>query len=271
MAELKPLGEIPKELQKPIPPKFTEDRIEKGENEAKKPIEKAVEKQPESFSLLRKINGELFFELEFTTGKLVVSESKCNQLIPEFKKMTPEQKETFLMQAAIFGANPFSVPPEIYPLPFVSGGVTTYAPVISAKKYIEKGMENPQFDGMKSGVVIEKQDGSFDFRKGQIYGKNETLKGGWAEIFIKGLREPIFRSINIEEVLNRKGDGTPNKFWKEKPALMVEKVAQKQAMEIAMQMPKTYIAEELPVIDIDHEDLSDQKSLPVSNDEFFKQ
>jgi len=221
--------------------------------------------------ILRKINGELFFELEFSTGKLVVSESKCNQLIPEFKKMTAEQKETFLMQAAIFGANPFSVPPEIYPLPFVSGGVTTYAPVISAKKYVEKGMENPQFDGMKSGVVIEKQDGSFDFRKGQIYGKNETLKGGWAEIFIKGLREPIFRSVNIEEVLNRKGDGTPNKFWKEKPALMVEKVAQKQAMEIAMQMPKTYIEEEIPVIDIDHEDLSDQKSLPVSNDEFFKQ
>lgn len=261
MAELKPLGEIPKKEPEKV-------------NEVKNKVEKPNEKQPESFSLLRKINGELFFELEFTTGKLVVSESKCNQLIPEFKKMTPEQKETFLMQAAIFGANPFSVPPEIYPLPFESNGVTTIAPVISAKKYINKGMENRQFDGMKSGVVVEKPDGSFDFRRGQVYGKNEILKGGWAEVFIKGLREPIFRSVNIEEFQMRKKDGTLNKFWNEtsgKPALMIEKVAQKQAMEIAMQMPKTYIAEELPVIDIDHEDLSDQKSLPVSNDEFFNQ
>jgi hypothetical protein len=131
-------------------------------------------------------------------------------------------------------------------------------------------MENPLFDGMRSGVVIEKSDGTFDFRKGQIYGKTEILKGGWCEIFIKGMREPIFRSVNIEEVLNRKGDGTPNKFWAEKPALMIEKVAQKQAMEIAIKMPKTYIAEELPVIeDVEHSDVSSQKMI-ASNEDLFK-
>lgn len=247
-------------------------------NQVQKQKENQVEKQPEvidlSKSLLQKINGELCFELQFGDKSLVISQSKCNQLIPEFKKMTAEQQETFLMQAAIFGANPFSIPAEIYPLPFEANGITTIAPVISAKKHINKGMENPKFDGMKSGVVIEKPDGSFDFRRGQIYGKTEILKGGWAEVFIKGLREPIFRSVNIEEFQMRKKDGTLNKFWNEttgKPALMIEKVAQKQAMEIAMQMPKTYIPEEIPVIDIDHEDLSEQKSLPVSNDEFFKQ
>lgn len=223
-----------------------------------------------SLEILQKVNGELCFSLQFGDKSLLISESKCTQLIPEFAKMNATQKETFLLQAAIFGANPFSLPPEIYPLPFTSQGVTTYAPVISAKKYVEKGMENPSFDGMRSGVVIEKADGSFDFRKGQIYSKTEKLKGGWAEIFIKGMREPIFRSINIEEVLNRKGDGTPNKFWAEKPALMIEKVAQKQAMEIAIKMPKTYIAEELPVIeDAEHTDISSQKAI-ASNEEFFK-
>ncbi len=223
-----------------------------------------------SMEILQKINGELCFSLQFGDKSLLISESKCSQLIPEFKKMNAEQKETFLLQAAIFGANPFSLPPEIYPLPFKSGNETTYAPVISAKKYVEKGMENPSFDGMRSGVVIEKADGTFDFRKGQIYGKSEMLKGGWCEIYIKGMREPIFRSVNIEEVLNRKGDGTPNKFWAEKPALMIEKVAQKQAMEIAIKMPKTYIAEELPIIeDVDHSDVSSQKAI-ASNEELFK-
>jgi hypothetical protein len=258
MAELKPLAPI---QGKPV---------QEVKKEAAKPEE--TQQPPKvdfSNDLLKKVNGELCFELKFGEKSLIVSETKCSQLIPEFKKMTSEQKETFLMQAAIFGANPFSLPPEIYPVPFTSNGVTTYAPVISAKKYIEKGMESPKFDGMKSGVVIEKQDGSFDFRRGQVYGKNETLSGGWAEVFIKGMREPIFRSVNLEEVVNRKGDGTLNKFWKEKPALMVEKVAQKQAMEIAMQMPKTYIPEEIP-IDIDHEDVTDQKAIAANNEEFFK-
>lgn len=266
MEPLKPLKKeepVKNQDQKPEP--------KKPENKTEKKSEKQPEQQPESFDLLRKVNGQMYFELEFPAGKLVVSESKCNQLIPEFKKMTAEQKETFLIQAAVFGANPFSLPPEIYPLPFVTNGKTVYAPVISAKKYIEKGMQNPQFDGMKSGVVVEKEDGSFDFRRGQIYGKNEKLSGGWAEIFIKGMREPIFRSVNIEECIARKSDGTPNKFWKDKPALMIEKVAQKQAMEIAMQMPKTYIAEELPAIDVEHEDMDDQKAIEANNDEFFNQ
>ena len=72
-------------------------------------------------SLLQKVNGELCFNLQFGDKTLLISESKCNQLIPEFKKMNADQKETFLMQAAIFGANPFTVPAEIYPLPFVTG------------------------------------------------------------------------------------------------------------------------------------------------------
>ena len=221
-------------------------------------------------SLLQKVNGELCFNLQFGDKSLLISESKCSQLIPEFKKMNADQKETFLMQAAIFGANPFSVPSEIYPLPFVSGGVTTYAPCISAKKYVEKGLENPMFDGMKSGVIIEKQDGTFDYRRGQVYNsKTEKLAGGWAEIFIKGVREPIFRGVNIEEFIQRKSDGTANKFWKDKPALMIEKVAQKQAMEIAMKMPHTYIAEEMPIIEeAAHEDLTSQKQLQ-SNADFF--
>lgn len=224
-----------------------------------------------SNDILQRVNGEMCFSLQFGEKSLLISESKCSQLIPEFKKMNSEQKETFLLQAAIFGANPFSIPAEIYPMPFQSGGVTTYAPAISAKKYIEKGMENPTFDGMKSGVVVEREDGTFDFRRGQIFGKKESLVGGWCEIYIKGMREPIFRSVNLDEFIQRKGDGTPNSFWKSKPALMIEKVAQKQAMEIAIKMPRTYVAEELQIIeDADHQDISQQKVI-ASNAEFFRE
>lgn len=235
-------------------------------------ILETVNREEKSLEILQKVNGELCFTLQFGDKTMLVSESKCTRLIPAFKDMNVDQKETFLLQAAIFGANPFSIPAEIYPMPFKSGGVTTFAPCISAKKYIEKGMEHPSFDGMRSGVVIEKEDGTFDFRKGQIYSKKEKLKGGWAEIFIKGMREPIFRSVNIEEFEQRKGDGTLTSFWAEggKRALMIEKVAQKQSMEIAIKMPKTYIQEELPIIeDVEHSDISSQKAIS-SNEELFK-
>ena len=105
------------------------ETVEEEKNEVEQ-VNKPTTSQIEmTGSLLQKVNGELGFNLQFGDKKLFISESKCSQLIPEFKKMNADQKETFLMQAAIFGANPFTVPAEIYPLPFVSGGVTTYAPV----------------------------------------------------------------------------------------------------------------------------------------------
>ena len=98
MAELKPLGEIPKK--------------EPEKNQEVKQPEKQPEKVEISNDLLKKVNGELCFELEFGSKKLVISESKCSQLIPEFKKMLPEQKETFLMQRQFLGRIRFQCHPK---------------------------------------------------------------------------------------------------------------------------------------------------------------
>lgn len=261
MAELKPLAPI------------QGNQAQETKEAAKPIIEQSTEKVELSNDLLKKVNGELCFELQFGSKTLVVSESKCSQLIPEFKKMTVEQKETFLMQAAIFGANPFSIPAEIYPVPFKNrDNSTTYAPVINYKKYIDFGAANPRFNGTKSGVVVEKADGEIINRNGQVYGSKEKLIGGWCEVYLKGLQEPVFRSVNINEFEQVDSNGVLTSFWNEKKgkrALMIEKVACKIAFEIAMKIPKTYIEEELPVIDINHEDVSQQKAISATNDEFF--
>jgi len=264
MADLKPL--------KPI-----ENEAAKEEKKVEKPIEKKTEQTAEKFEvsndLLKKVNGELCFELQFANGKMTITQSKCKQLIPIFKIMDADQQETFLMQAAIFGANPFSVPAEIYPVPFKNkDNTTTYAPVINYKKYIDFGAANPRFDGTKSGVVVETADGAIINRTGQVYGSKETLIGGWCEVYIKGVKEPVFRSVNINEFEQRDNNGVLTKFWKEdgKRALMIEKVACKLAFEIAMKIPKTYIEEELPkFVDIDHEDLTAQKAISANNEQFF--
>ena len=127
MAELKPLAEIPKTEDNPIEKKDIEKLIINASAKSLSEIDL-------SDSLLKMMNGKLYFELQFDSGKLVVSEQKCDQMIPMFKKMTSEQKETFLMQAAIFGAFPFGVCPEIYPVPMDNEGAPTIVPVIHYKK-----------------------------------------------------------------------------------------------------------------------------------------
>jgi hypothetical protein len=249
----------------------------KEEKKVEKPIEKVqektAEKVEESNDLLKTVNGEWCYELQFANGKMIITQSKCKQLIPAFKVMDADQQETFLMQAAIFGANPFSIPAEIYPVPFKNkDNSTTYAPVINYKKYIDFGAANPRFDGTKSGVVVETDDGNIINRNGQVYGSKETLIGGWCEVYIKGVKEPVFRSVNINEFEQRDNNGVLTKFWKEdgKRALMIEKVACKLAFEIAMKIPKTFIEEEIPkFIDVAHEDLTSQKAIPANNEEFF--
>jgi hypothetical protein len=256
MAELKPLAPIQgiqvqekKEAEKPV-------------------IEQPTEKVESPNDLLKKVNGELCFELILANGKLLVSTDKCVRLIPKFKTMTTEQRETFLIQAAIFGANPFSVPAEIYPVPFKLDGKDEIIPIISYKKYVEKGMENQRFDGSKSGVVVEKKDGRIEYIRGQAHSLQDTLIGGWCEVFLKGMKETIFRSIMLNEFIKTDSNGVATKFYKEKPSVMCEKIAKKNAFEDASLCPKAYIEEEI-ALDIEHEDLSQQKAITASNDEFF--
>jgi hypothetical protein len=165
MAELKPLEPI-RPVTQPVP------------GPAPEKVEQAPEKVEGSTDLLKMVNGELCYTIPFKNGDMIVTLSKCERLIPAFATMKMEQKETFLMQAAIFGANPFGTPPEIYPVPFKNkDGSTTFAPVISYKKFIDYGASNPNFDGFKSGVVVETPKGEIINRLGQVYGSKDTLIG----------------------------------------------------------------------------------------------
>jgi hypothetical protein len=260
MSELKPL--------KPIG-----DETAKEEKKVEKPIEKVQEKPAEkvevSNDLLKKVNGEWCFELEYPNGKLVVTLERCKRQIPAFKDMTIDQQQTFLEQAAIFGANPFGANPDIFPVPFEVDGKIIYAPVIYYGKVIEKAAESRYYDGYESGVCVETKDGQLIDRIGQVILSTDKLTGGWCKTYIKNLRVPIHRSVNLVEFEKRKKDGTLTKFWKNSPAGMIEKVAISNCLKIACRMPNFYIAEELPVIDIEHEDLTAQKAISANNEEFF--
>ena len=84
---------------------------------------------------------------------------------------------------------------------------------------------------MKSGIIIQKEDGTIEERKGLFYlpGK-EVIVGGWAEVYRKDWEHPTYCSVSFEEVAQRKNDGSLNSNWSTKKATMIEKVAKVRAL-----------------------------------------
>lgn len=105
------------------------------------------------------------------------------------------------------------------------------ATVVTAIGALEKrACDFPEFDGIKSGIIVRGQDGSYEEREGAFYDKAaEQLVGGWAEIKRKDRSVPTHITISLDEYVQRKGDGTINANWAGKPATMIRKCAKAAA------------------------------------------
>ena len=105
------------------------------------------------------------------------------------------------------------------------------ATVVTAIGALEKrACDFPEFDGIKSGIIVRGQDGGYEEREGAFYDKAaEQLVGGWAEIKRKDRTVPTHVSLSLDEYIQTKSDGTPNSNWAGKPATMIRKCAKAAA------------------------------------------
>lgn len=103
--------------------------------------------------------------------------------------------------------------------------------VVGKDAILKRAVLNPNYNGMKSGIIIQKEDGTIEERKGLFYlpGK-EVIVGGWAEVYRKDWEHPTYCSVSFEEVAQRKNDGSLNSNWSTKKATMIEKVAKVRAL-----------------------------------------
>ena len=100
------------------------------------------------------------------------------------------------------------------------------ATIITSKDVIfRRAMSHPDFDGLENGVIIQKENGEIQERAGGFVNSNETLVGAWAKAYRKSIKYPYYISVSLDEVIQRKKDGTPNTMWATKPAMMSIKVA----------------------------------------------
>ncbi|MDB8554051.1 phage recombination protein Bet [Turicibacter sanguinis] len=108
--------------------------------------------------------------------------------------------------------------------------------VVSKDVFMKRAVKNPDFDGIESGVIVINAHGEVERKKGAFYLKvQERLVGAWATVHRKSWKYPISVEVNFDEYVGytqdkKTGDMKPNKQWSSKPATMIIKVAETQAL-----------------------------------------
>lgn len=120
--------------------------------------------------------------------------------------------------------------------------------VIGKDAFMKRASGSTEYDGMTSGiVVINNETGEIEYRTGTIIiEESEKIIGGWAEVFRKDRTHSTRIEVSFNEYAGRKKDGTLNNQWATKPATMIRKVAQVQALREAFpeSLSNLYTSEE---------------------------
>lgn len=181
--------------------------------------------------------------------------SNAQITMPEFKFFSE------LCQAR--GLNPFLK--EAYCIKYGNEPAT----IVVSKDVIEQRAESfPSYDGKESGIIVmNRENGEITERNGCFWMRDrEELVGGWCRVYRKDRSIPEYMSVSMDEVAQKKRDGSYNTNWSNKPATMIEKVAKVRALRAAF--PKDfsgmYIADEMTVPETAHADANTFEAQPIS-------
>ena len=94
----------------------------------------------------------------------------------------------------------------------------------------QRAESNPNFKGMKTGVLVMNKDGQAVERDGSYKLPNEVLVAGWCEVYRKDRDFPTKVYSMFDEFKQTKKDGGLNSNWSGKPVFMITKVAKTHAL-----------------------------------------
>ena len=100
--------------------------------------------------------------------------------------------------------------------------------VVGKDAILKRATLHPQFNGFKSGVIVQTESGKIEKRDGCFKLDSDVLVGSWCEVFRKDWSNSIYVSCPFSEI---KKDSNPS--WKNQPCVMAEKVAIVRALRTA--------------------------------------
>ena len=179
-------------------------------------------------------NIDIFDPKNITAGTV-------RQYLDNGNKASDSELAMLVTMAKHQNLNPFLK--EIY---FIKYGTAPAQFVVSRDAYRKRAQKDPNFNGIKAGVIVESEDGSIEKLDGAFKKKTQVLIGAWCEVQMKNLDYPIYVAVSYDEYVQMK-NGQPNSMWSNKPMTMLVKVAESQALRMAFpEMSGTYSEEELP-------------------------
>lgn len=164
----------------------------------------------------------------YTTKQTPAPVALTSDVVKKFICPTATEQEIyfFLQLCKAQQLNPFLR--EVYLIKYGNSPATI---VTGKETFTKRASRIESYSGFKAGLIVLSEGAEPVYREGSFYIRGtEQLAGGWAEVYRAGLSVPVRAEVSFEEYVQRKTDGTPNRFWAEKPATMIRKVAIVQAL-----------------------------------------
>lgn len=141
-------------------------------------------------------------------------------------KVTDQEVMMFIKLCQYQKLNPFLR--EAYLIKYGNAPATL---VTGKDTFTKRAANSTVSNGYEAGIILLNLKGEIEFRNGTFYmqGKEELL-GGWAKAYRKDKEYPIEISVNLNEYIGKKKDGSINSNWTQRPGTMIRKVALVQAL-----------------------------------------
>jgi len=134
---------------------------------------------------------------------------------------SPRDCVKFLMLCKGKRANPFEG--DCFMIGYDSQSGPTFSIVCGIELFLKRAEHSEDFDGYESGVIVDTSEGIKE-RAGSIVFKNESLEGGWAKVYRKTHRTPVYKAVKFSTY------NTGRSRWEKDPGGMIAKVALSQAL-----------------------------------------
>ena len=166
------------------------------------------------------------FEIETRSGeKINLTFNVVKTLFAGGENITELEFRNFFQICKVYKANPYIK--EAYIVKYGNQPATI---VLDYKVLQQRAESNPNFKGMKTGVLVMNKDGQAVEREGSYKLPNEVLVAGWCEVYRKDRDFPTKVYSMFDEFKQTKKDGGLNSNWSGKPVFMITKVAKTHAL-----------------------------------------
>lgn len=153
-------------------------------------------------------------EYKLDGGQVLTADTVKNYLVSGNGAITDQETLMFIELCKAQKLNPFIR--EAYLIKFGNSPANI---VVSKDVFVKRAYRNPNFEGMRAGIVTVNKSGEMIEREGSLKGIDERLVGGWCEVYVKDMKFPIKSTVSLEEY--SKSQAT----WKQMPCVMIRKCA----------------------------------------------